>query len=237
MVFQNFRIWRLSRFGIKLFICSSSTFTYWSLFIFFFRHEILASPAHFLRKSSPYHDWILVLYNWDCEPRVKSIRGIKASNHRRSHSEHLKITLIRKHNSFPLRRRPVHVFFFANAMRCFFICSVKSGFLAALWLGKPKPFCRWCCMVRTATFSSSFGYKFFSSRAVCYGFFCTSLFIKVSVVFDVFFFCPPPNLCLGTSLGGSPLAEARSFITVDLALSLRALFLLWKFSLVSRQEF
>ena len=107
-------------------------------------------------------------------------------------------------------------------MRCFFIRSVKRGFLAALRLGKPKPFCRRCCMVRTATFSSSSGYKFFSSRAVSREFFCTSLFIKVSVAFDVFSFRPPPNLCLGTLLGGSPLAEARNFITVDLALLLRA---------------
>ena len=146
---------------------------------------------------------------------------MRASNHRRSHSEHLKITLIRKHNSFPLRRRPVNVFF-CKCNVLLFHRSVKRGFLAALQLGKPKPFCRQCCMVRTATFSSSSGCKFFSSRAVSRGFFCTSLFIKVFVVFDVFFFLPPPNLCLGTLLGGSPLAEARSFITVDFALLLQA---------------
>ena len=107
------------------------------------------------------------------------------------------------------------MYFFANAMRCFFIRSVKSSFLAALRLGKPKPFSRRCCMVRTATFFSSSGCKFFSSRAVSRGFFCTYLFITMSVAFDVFFFRPPPNLCLGTLLGGSPLAEARRFITVD----------------------
>ena len=146
---------------------------------------------------------------------------MSASNHRRSHSERLKITLIQKHNSFPLRRRPVNVFFFANAMRCFFIRSVKSGFLAALRLGKPKPFCRRCCMVRTATFSSNSGSNFFSSRAVSCGFFCTSLFIKVSVAFDVFFFRPPPNLCLGL-YWEEVLWLRRSFITVDLALPLRA---------------
>ena len=117
------------------------------------------------------------------------------------------------------------MYFFAKAMRCFFIRSVKSGFLAALRLGKPKPFCRRCCMVRTATFFSSSGCKFFSSRAVSRGFFCTSLFIKVSVAFDVFFFRPPPNLCLGTLLGGSPLAEARRFITVDFGSSTTSTYL------------
>ena len=143
---------------------------------------------------------------------------MRASNDRGSHSEHLTITLIRKHNSFPLRRRPLNVFFCkCNAL--LFHSFVKSGFLAALRLGKPKPFCRRCCMVRTATFSSSSGCNFFSSRAVSRGFFCTSLLINLSVAFDIFFFCPPPNLCLGTLLGGSPLAEVRRFITVDFSSS------------------
>ena len=70
------------------------------------------------------------------------------------------------------------MYFFANAMCCFFIRSVKSGFLAALWLGKPKPFCRRCCMVRTATFSSNSGCKFFSSRAVSCGFLAPPFLLK-----------------------------------------------------------
>ena len=78
---------------------------------FVIRQEIQASPAHFPRKSSPYHDCIRVLYRRDCEHRVKSIRGMRVSNDKGSHSEHLTITLIRKHNSFPLRRRPLNVFF------------------------------------------------------------------------------------------------------------------------------
>ena len=71
-------------------------------------------------------------------------------------------------------------------MRCFFIRSVNSGLLAALQLGKPKPFCRRCCVVHTATFSSSSGCKFFSFRALSRGFFCTSLFIKVFVMSSFF---------------------------------------------------
>ena len=205
-------------------------------FFFVFRQEIQASPAHFPRKNSLWHDWIRVLYSWDCEPRVKSIRGMRASNHRGSHSEHLKITLIRKHNSFPLCRRPVNIFF-ANAMRCFFIRSVKSGFLAALRLGKPKPFCRRCCMVRTATFSSSSGCKFFSSKAVSHWFFCTSFLLKCPLRLMSSFFVHLQICAWGLNW------EEALWLRLEASLLLTWFFhyehtiLFWKLSLVSRQEF
>ena len=186
-----------------------------AIHFFVFRQEIQASSSHFPIKSFLYHDWIRVLYSWDCKPWAKSIRSIMG---RRTIGDPTRNTwkLLSSENITFFHCAGVQwMYFFANAMRCFFIRSIKSGFLAALRQGKPKSFCRRCCMVRTATFSSTSGCRFFSSRAVSRGFFCTSLFIKVPVAFDVFFFLPPPNLCLGTLLGGSPLVEARNFITVD----------------------
>jgi len=39
-------------------------------------------------------------------------------------------------------------------------------------------------------------------------------------LYEVFFLLPPPNLCFGTALLGSPLAEDKSFIMVNLPLLL-----------------
>ena len=39
--------------------------------------------------------------------------------------------------------------------------------------------------------------------------------------YEVFLLLPPPNLCFGTAVLGSPLAEDKSCIMVDLALLLR----------------
>ena len=106
-------------------------------------------------------------------------------------------------------------------IRYFFILSVRSGLLAALPQGKPESYWRWSCIVQNETFWSSSGCKVFISSADSWGFFLISLCKKVSVACEALLLLLPLNLCFGTALLGSPLAEDKSFIMVDLALPLR----------------
>jgi len=106
---------------------------------------------------------------------------------------------------------------FAIAIHCFFILSVRSGFMAALRQGKPESFWRQSCIVQNETFWSSTGCRFFTSSAVNWGFVWISILKKVSAAYEVFLLFPPPNLCFGTALHGSPLAEDKNFIMVNLA--------------------
>jgi len=108
----------------------------------------------------------------------------------------------------------------AIAIRCFFMLSVRSDFLAALRQGKPESFWRWSCIVQNETFWSSSGCRFFTYSAVNWGFFWIYILKKVSAEYEVFLFLPPPNLGFGSALLGSPLAEDKSFIMVDLLLLL-----------------
>ena len=114
------------------------------------------------------------------------------------------------------------MYFFAYAMRCFFIRSVKSGFLAALRLGKPKPFCRRCCMVRTATFFSSSECKFFSSRAVSRGFFAPPFLLKCPSRLMFFFFVHLQICACGLYWGEALWLRLKDSLLLTLALPLRA---------------
>jgi len=113
------------------------------------------------------------------------------------------------------------------ACNCFFICCVKSGFLAALCLGKTKPFYRRYCFVRSTTFFSSFVCNLQSFQLWI---FCTSLFIKVSVAFDVFF-CPPLNLCLGLCWEAVPWLRLEASLLLTWLFQYKCIFLLWNFFL------
>ena len=129
------------------------------------------------------------------------------------------------------------MYFFANAMHCFFILSVKSGLLAALRLGKPKPFCRWCCMVHTATFSSSSGCKFFSSKAVSRGFFAPLFLLKCPSRLMSFFFIHLQICTWGFYWEEALWLRLEASLLLTWLFHYEHIFLLWKLSLVSRQEF
>ena len=125
----------------------------------------------------------------------------------------------------------------ANAMRCFFIRSVKSAFLAALRLGKPKPFCRRCCMVRTATFSSSFGCKIFSSKAVSRGFCASPFLLKCPLPLMSSFFVHLQICAWGLYWEEALWLRLEASLLLTWFFHYEHIFLLWKLSLVSKQEF
>jgi len=139
----------------------------------------------------------------------------------RNHPKHLKVTFIRINNFLPLFRGSVHMFcYFAITIRCFFILSVRSGLLAASQQGKLESFWMRSCIVQNEMFWSSTGCRFVTSNAVNWCFVWISILKKVSAAYEVFLPLPPPKLCFGTALFGSPLAEDKGFIIVDLALLL-----------------
>ena len=122
---------------------------------------------------------------------------------------------------------------FAIAIHCFFILSVRSGFMAALRQGKPESFWRQSCIVQNETFWSSTGCRFFTSSAVNWGFVWISILKKVSAAYEVFLLLQPPNLCFGTASLDSHLAEDKSFIMLDPALLLRLhVYFFWYFFLL-----
>ena len=184
-------------------MCSSSTFTYWSLFIFLLLGKKYRPALPISPKKAP-HTMI--------ESRCFTVGTVNLGSNlleawgRQTIGDPTWNTwkLLSSENTTLFHCAGVHwMYFFAYAMRCFFIRSVKSGFLAALRLGKPKPFCRRCCMVRTATFFSSSGCNFFSSRAVSRGFFAPPFLLKCPSRL-MFFFSSTSKSVLVDFIGGKP---------------------------------
>ena len=118
-------------------MCSSRTFTYWSLFIFLFlgkkyRPALPVSPEkapHTMNESRCFRVGIVNLGSNLLEAWGRRMIGDPTRN---------TWQLLSSENITLFHCAGVHwTYFFANAMRCFFIRSVKSGFLAALQPGKP----------------------------------------------------------------------------------------------------
>ena len=230
--------WRLHSCECKTcWACAPSTLSYTDRYSFFcFWQEIQASPAHFPRKSSPYHDWIRVL-------TVGTVNLgsnlLEAWGHRTKGDPTRNTWKLLSSKDITLFHcaRVQWMYFFANAMCCFFIRSVKSCFLAGLWLGKPKPFCRRCCMVCTATFSGSSGCKFVSSMAVVVDFFAPPVLLKCPLRLMSSFFVHLQICAWGLYWEEALWLRLEASLLLTWLFHYEHIFLLQKLSLVSRQEF
>ena len=161
---------------------------------------------------------------------------MRASNHGGSHLEHLKITFIRNQNTFPLHRHLVN-YFFVNAMRCFFIRSVKSGFLAALRLGKPSLFAGDAVWCRLQHFPAVLDANFLAPGLSVVDFFAPPFLLKCPSHLMSSFFVRLQICAWGLYWEEAVWLRLEASLLLTWLFHYKHIFLLWKLSLVSRQEF
>ena len=123
-------------------------------------------------------------------------------------------------------------------MRCFFICSVKSGFLAALRLGQPKPFFAgdavWCALQH---FPAVLDANFLAPGLSVVDFLAPPFLLKCPSRLMSSFFVHLQICAFGLYWEEALWLRLEASLLLTWLFHYVLIFLLWKLSLVSRQEF